>query len=104
MIWQVMIICGIITFASRFVMFSDIAPKRLPQWMSEALGFLPICVLTAILVPPILLDAGGQLDIHGNPRLLAALVAMVMLQATHSVLLTIVTGLSALWLLEQIVI
>lgn len=104
MIWEVMILCGLFTFATRFAMFSDIAPRRLPAWLAEALRFVPICVLTAILVPPILLDAGGQLDIHGNPRLLAALFAMVALQATHSVLLTISVGLSALWLLERIVI
>lgn len=104
MIWEVMILCGLFTFATRFVMFSDIAPRKLPAWLTEALGFVPICVLTAILVPPILLDAGGQLDINDNPRLLSALLAMVTLQATHSVLLTIITGLSALWFLERIVI
>ena len=45
-----MIACGLLTFATRFVMFSGLAPRRLPDWLEDALGFVPIAVLTAIIV------------------------------------------------------
>ena len=48
MIWLVMIACGLLTFATRFVMFSGLAPRRLPDWLEDALGFVPIAVLTAV--------------------------------------------------------
>ena len=54
MIWLVMIACGLLTFATRFVMFSGLAPRRLPDWLEDALGFVPIAVLTAIIVPAVI--------------------------------------------------
>ena len=54
MIWPVMIACGLLTFATRFVMFSGLAPRRLPDWLEDALGFVPIAVLTAIIVPAVI--------------------------------------------------
>ena len=53
MIWWVMIFCGVVTFFTRFVMFSDMAPKKLPDWSEDVLSFVPVAVLTAIIVPRI---------------------------------------------------
>ena len=97
MIWWVMVICGLMTFSMRFVMFSDIAPKQLPSWLEEALGFVPIAVLTAIIVPD------GGLMLAGNARLPAALVAVTAALVTRSVLVTIGSGLAALWCLDWLV-
>lgn len=103
MIWIVMIACGIFTFATRFVMFSDIAPRQLPGWLQDALGFVPIAVLTAIIVPAVIIAPEGGLAVAGNARLPAALAAVTMALVTRSVLATIATGLVALWCLEWLV-
>ena len=50
MIWLVMIICGLLTLSMRFVMFSDLAPRQLPGWLEEALGFVSVAVLTLSLI------------------------------------------------------
>ena len=42
MIWWVMVACGLLTFAARFVMFSDIAPKKLPGWSEDVLSLCPL--------------------------------------------------------------
>jgi len=103
MIWLVMIACGLFTFATRFVMFSDAAPRQLPEWLQDALGFVPIAVLTAIIVPAVLVSPEGGLVLAGNARLPAALVAITVALVTRSVLATIVTGLVALWCLDWLV-
>ena len=103
MIWLVMIACGLFTFATRFVMFSDIAPRELPAWLQDALGFVPIAVLTAIIVPAVLISPDGWVALAGNSRLPAALVAITVALVTRSVLATIATGLVALWLLDWLV-
>ncbi len=103
MIWFVMIACGLFTFATRFVMFSDIAPRQLPDWLQDALGFVPIAVLTAIIVPAVIIAPDGGLVLAGNARLPAALVAVTVALVTRSVLATIATGLGALWLLDWLV-
>ena len=103
MIWLVMITCGLFTFATRFVMFSDIAPRQLPAWLQDALGFVPIAVLTAIIVPAVIVAPDGGLALAGNSRLPAALVAITVALVTRSVLTTITTGLVALWCLDGFV-
>lgn len=103
MIWLVMIACGLLTFATRFVMFSGLAPRRLPDWLEDALGFVPIAVLTAIIVPAVITGPEGTLFIVGNSRLPAAVIAVSVALLTRSVLATIATGLAALWCLEWFV-
>ncbi|MAK17467.1 MAG: branched-chain amino acid ABC transporter permease [SAR116 cluster bacterium] len=103
MIWFVMIACGLFTYATRFVMFSDIAPRQLPGWLQDALGFVPIAVLTAIIVPAVIIAPEGGLALAGNARLPAALVAVTVALVTRSVLATIATGLGALWCLDWLV-
>ena len=103
MIWLVMIACGLLTFATRFVRFSGLAPRRLPDWLEVALGFVPIAVLTAIIVPAVIAGPEGTLFIAGNSRLPAAVIAVSVALLTRSVLATIATGLAALWFLEWFV-
>ena len=103
MIWLVMIACGLLTFATRFVMFSGLAPRRLPDWLGDALGFVPIAVLTAIIVPAVITGPESTLFIVGNSRLPAAVIAVSVALLTRSVLATIATGLAALWFLEWFV-
>ena len=77
MIWFMMIVTGIFTFGTRFIMLNNVASKKLPAWLVEALNFVPIAVLTAIIVPAVLIDPTSQsFSIIDNPRLLAALIAI----------------------------
>ena len=63
MIWFIMIATGLFTFATRFIMLSNSISNRPPPWLADALGFVPIAVLTAIIVPAILLDPAD----HNSP-------------------------------------
>ena len=100
MIWMVMIVCGLLTFSMRFVMFSNLAPKQLPGLLEEALSFVPVAVLTAITVPAVIISPDGGLMLAGNSKLPAALVALTVALVTRSVLATIASGLGSLWVLE----
>ena len=101
MIWFLMIATGLFTFGTRFIMLSGIFGKNLPAWLIEALGFVPIAVLTAIIVPAVLIDPANQdIAISDNPRLLAAFVATAMALITRQVITTIGTGLATLWALQ----
>ena len=103
MIWMVMIVCGLLTFSMRFVMFSDLAPKQLPGWLEEARGFVPVAVLTAIIVPAVIVSPDGGLMLAGNSRLPAALIAVTAALVTRSVLVTIGSGLGSMWVLDYFV-
>ena len=100
MIWLVMIVCGLLTLSMRFVMFSDLAPRQLPGWLEEALGFVPVAVLTAIIVPAVIISPESGLMLAGNSKLPAALVAVTAALVTRSVLATIASGLGSMWILD----
>ncbi|MDA0358200.1 MAG: AzlD domain-containing protein [Proteobacteria bacterium] len=101
MIWLVMIAAGLFTFATRFIMLSNITGNRPPPWLADALGFVPIAVLTAIIVPAVLIDPASQtITLGDNPRLFAAILAIVTALVTRQVITTIGVGLAALWLLQ----
>ena len=101
MIWLVMIIGGIFTFGTRFVMLSGWVAHGLPRWLIDALAFVPIAVLTAILVPTVLIDpATQQIIVIGNARIVAAFVATIIALLTRNVIATISSGLATLWFVQ----
>jgi branched-subunit amino acid transport protein len=101
MIWLVMIVGGIFTFGTRFVMLSGWVAHGLPRWLIDALAFVPIAVLTAILVPAVLIDpATQQIIVIGNKRIVAAVVATIIALLTRNVIATISSGLATLWFVQ----
>jgi branched-subunit amino acid transport protein len=94
---------GLITFAIRVALF--LAPERLslPVWLLRALRYVPAAVLSAIILPELLLP-GGTLDLSlGNARLLAGLAAILIAWRTRNVLLTVGVGMIVLWLLQSLI-
>ena len=101
MIWLVMILGGIFTFGTRFVMLSGWVAHGLPRWLIDALAFVPIAVLTVILVPAVLIDpATQQIIVIGNKRIVAAVVATIIALLTRNVIATISSGLATLWFVQ----
>ena len=101
MIWLVMIVGGMFTFGTRFVMLSGWVAHGLPRWLIDALAFVPIAVLTAILVPAVLIDpATQQIIVIGNKRIVAAVVATIIALVTRNVIATIGSGLATLWFVQ----
>ena len=101
MIWFLIVATGLFNFLARFIMLSRVTRRKLPAWIGEALNFVPIAVLTAIIVPAVLIDPVSQnFSILDNPRLLAALIAVAVALITRQVITTIGAGLATLWVLK----
>lgn len=61
-----------------------------PPWLQQALGFVPVTVLTAIIVPMILAPRGEGMELSWrNPQLVASIAAILVCAATRRPLLTI---------------
>ena len=101
MIWLVMVMTGILNFGTRFVMLTGWVARGLPKWLIDARGFVPIAVLTAIIVPAVLIDpATEQTIVTHNARLYAAIIATIVALLTRNVIATICSGLATLWVLQ----
>jgi branched-subunit amino acid transport protein len=73
---------------------------RLPPLAERALKHAPAAALAAILAPALLLT-DGHLDLApGNYRLLAAIVAGLVMWRSHSILWTMAAGLAAFTMLR----
>jgi branched-subunit amino acid transport protein len=73
---------------------------HIPETVRRALHYVPPAVLSAITFPELFLQ-NGKLDISfGNTRLLAGLIAILVAWFSKNTLLTIITGMIALFVLQ----
>ncbi|MBA2441253.1 MAG: AzlD domain-containing protein [Rubrobacter sp.] len=101
-IWLTVIVIGALTFALRFSFLALFGRGELPGLLERLLVPLPAAVLAALVVPA-LFYTGGSLDLSlSNERLVAGGLAAVVAWRTHSVLLTIGTGMGILLLLQVV--
>lgn len=96
-VWLVILLVGAFTFLERSSFILLFSRWEMPNWLRGALRFVPAAVFSALIAPTIL-RTEGSLDISLlNPKLLAALVAIVVASRGGSILLTIIAGMLALW-------
>jgi branched-subunit amino acid transport protein len=102
-IWAVMILSGLATFAIRATFILLIGQREIPGLLRRALRYIPPAVLTAIILPELLLPA-GELNLSlANPNLLAGVVAALVAWRTRSVLFTILVGMVVFWIARVII-
>lgn len=99
-IWLAMIGLGILTFLIRFSFIALLERWQAPPFVQSALRFVPVAVLTAIIVPALVLRDGVLNTDLLNPRLLAGIAAVLVAWKTKNVILTIVVGMIVFWLLQ----
>lgn len=82
------------TFGIRYVLWGAAGKIRFPHWLSSALEFVPPAVLTAIIVPAVLITGDQQVINFSvdNAALLAASAAFIFSLWRQNLLLTIVAG------------
>lgn len=99
-LWLIIILGGLITFAIRLSFILFWGRLNVPDWLQRALRFVPPAVLTAIIFPELLIR-NGSLDVSiTNPRLVAGAIAILVGLKTRNMILTILVGMAALWLLQ----
>ena len=99
-IWLVMVLGGLITFGMRFSLIYLFGRFEVPETMRRALHYVPPAVFSAIIFPELLIR-NGRFDVSlTNTRLLAGVVAIVTAWFSRNTLLTILTGMAALFILE----
>ena len=65
----------------------------------KVLSYVPSAIFPAIIFPPIFLDSAGFLDIDSNPKILAAVFAIIVGYFSRSIIATIFVGLISYWFL-----
>jgi len=65
----------------------------------KILSFVPAAIFPAIIFPPIFLDDAGSLDLESNPKILAAIFAIIVGYFSKNIIATIFVGLISYWFL-----
>jgi branched-subunit amino acid transport protein len=94
--WLLIIGLGIATYLIRLSFIWLFKHWQPPAWLTRALRFVPIAVLTAIAIPELILPGGEWMVPYANPRLIAGIVAILVAWFSRSVLATIAAGMVAL--------
>jgi branched-subunit amino acid transport protein len=101
-IWFVMILGGLVTFATRLSFILLLDRIKVPDWFRRGLRFVPVAVLSAIILPELTNPDGTLFLSWRNPQLLAGAVAILVAWRTKNVILTIIAGMAALLVFQGI--
>ena len=101
--WALIISCGIITILTRFSMIALLKKEMFNDRARQVLSYVPTAIFPAIIFPAIFLDDTGLIQIEDNPKILAAVIAMIIGIMTKNILATIFSGLASYWFLIFVV-
>jgi len=99
-IWLVLLLGGLITFGMRFSLIYLFGRFHVPEALRKALHYVPPAVLSAIIFPELFIRNETLNLSLDNYRLIAGLVAILVAWFTKSILITILAGMLALFLLQ----
>ena len=101
-VWLIFLLGGLLTFGMRYSFIYLLGKFEIPETLRRALRFVPPAVLSAIVLPELLIRS-GQMDFSlTNLRLLAGGIAVLVAWKTKNTLMTILAGMASLLVLEFI--
>ena len=96
------IYCGLITFLTRFSMIALLKKEMFNDRIREVLSYVPSAIFPAIIFPAIFLDNSGTMQIEVNPKIIAAIIAMIVGVLSKNIIGTILSGLLSYWMIIYI--
>ena len=99
---SLIIYCGLITFLTRFSMIALLKKEMFNDRIREVLSYVPSAIFPAIIFPAIFLDNSGSMQIEDNPKIIAAIIAMLVGVLSKNIIGTILSGLLSYWIIIYI--
>lgn len=93
---------GAVTYIPRWLPLFYLSRKQLPQWLETWLDLIPAAILSALVVPALVIGGDPRhLDLL-RPELLAAVPTLLFALKTRSLGGTVVLGMALFWLAGRI--
>lgn len=93
---------GLVTYIPRWLPLLYLSHKRLPQWLVDWLGLIPVAILTALLTPILFADASPRALDLTKPELLIAIPTFLVAWRTKSLGGTVIVGMLLYWLVGML--
>jgi len=99
MTWLSITIAGIITYVCRFSMVTFIKNKMLNENTKLILSYVPAAVFPSIIFPAIFLNETGIFVSMDDPKIIAAIIAIIIGYFAKNIIATILSGLISYWII-----
>ena len=83
---------GLVTFLPRWLPLVYLTKRSLPTWLVEWLDFIPAAILSAILLPALVLDSATRSVDFGRPEFIVAIPTFLFAILTKSLGGTVIVG------------
>ena len=93
------IFAGILTYFTRMTMIALISRDMLGDKIKAVLEYVPSAVFPAIIFPAIFINDYGSFIEMNDPKIFAAIVAIVVGYFSRNVIATILSGLISYWII-----
>ena len=101
MMWTIIVLCGLITFITRFIPLSGIMPNELSPLIKKTLKYIPIVVLIPMIINSLSIYNGMELFLLENSKFYAALIAVMVAIIFKNVFATIFLGILSFILMSN---
>ena len=99
MTWLPIIIAGILTYFTRMTMIALVSRDMLGDKTKAVLAYVPSAVFPAIIFPAIFINDYGSFIEMNDPKIFAAIVAIIVGYFSRNVIATILSGLISYWII-----
>jgi branched-subunit amino acid transport protein len=97
-LFGLIVLMGVVTYLPRWFPLVFLSGRQLPLWLREWLDFVPVAILSALLLP-VLLGAGDLRHLNLlRPELIVAVPTFVFAIKTRSLGGTVLLGMAFFWL------
>ena len=99
MTWLSIIIAGILTYFTRMTMIALVSRDMLGDRIKTVLAYVPSAVFPAIIFPAIFINDYGSFIEMNDPKIFAAIIAIIVGYFSRNVIATILSGLISYWII-----
>jgi branched-subunit amino acid transport protein len=99
MTWLSIIVAGILTYFTRMTMITLVNKDMLGDKIKAVLEYVPSAVFPAIIFPAIFINDYGLFVEINDPKIFAAIVAVIVGYFSKNIIATISSGLVSYWFL-----
>jgi branched-subunit amino acid transport protein len=99
MTWLSIIVAGILTYFTRMTMITLVNRDMLGDKIKAVLEYVPSAVFPAIIFPAIFINDYGLFVEINDPKIFAAIVAVIVGYLSKNIIATISSGLVSYWFL-----
>ena len=99
MSWLSIIIAGLLTYFTRMSMIALVSRDMLGDRIKAVLAYVPSAVFPAIIFPAIFINDYGAFIEMNDPKIFAAIIAIVVGYFSKNVIATILSGLISYWII-----